>query len=348
MESVSQHPSNKCRHACVVCLRILAIDSLWSQHMAVKLGLQPWNQVFSWSEAKHVAQRAEELGYDSLWTWEHALACMGDPDQDTLDAYTLLTAWSQVTSTVSLGVLTGANTFWNPGLLAKKVTTLDHVSEGRAILGLGGGWFEPEHVAFGVDFGRGWGDRLAWLDESARALRALLNGEVVSSDSTDHYRFENARLHPLPVQERLPILIGGGGEQKTLRTVARYADIWNWVGLEDLDLMRRKHAVFEQRCGEEGRDPDEIERSVFISPVIRESDEEALHFFRVQMEANQLDESVLDDADIYVTTPGRITELMIDWKRLGVTTFIIETAAPFDEETAERFATDIRRDVSAA
>lgn len=316
--------------------------------MALKFGLQLWNQVFSWSEARDAARRAEELGYDSLWTWEHALACMGEPDQDTFDAYTLLTAWSQVTSTVSLGVLTGANTFWNPGLLAKKVTTLDHVSEGRAILGLGGGWLEAEHKAFGIDFGTGWGDRLGWLDESARALRGLLNGDTLVSAPTDRYRFHNARIHPLPVQERLPILIGGGGEQRTLRTVARYADIWNWVGLEDLDRMRLKHAIFERRCEEEGRDPDEIERSVFLSPVIRDTQAEAMRFFRKQMEANRLDESVLDDADIYITTPGRITELMVEWKGMGVSTFIIETAAPFDDETAERFATDIRADLAAA
>lgn len=316
--------------------------------MTVKFGLQLWNQVFSWPEARDAALRAERLGYDSLWTWEHALACMGEPDQDTFDAYTLLTAWSQVTNSVSLGVLTGANTYWNPGLLAKKVTTLDHVSDGRAVLGLGGGWFELEHRAFGIEFGTGWADRLGWLDESAKALRTLLDGGSVSSSSTEHYQFEGARLHPLPVQERLPILIGGAGERRTLRTVARYADIWNWVGLEDLDLMRNKHAVFEQRCEEEGRDPDEIERSVFLSPVIRDTEAEALRFFREQMEANRLDESVLDDDDIYVTTPERITELMIEWKELGVSTFIIEVAAPFDEETAERFATQIRADLEAA
>lgn len=316
--------------------------------MTIKFGLQLWNQVFSWPEAREAARRAEELGYDSLWTWEHALACMGEPDQDTFDAYTLLTAWSQVTERVSLGVLTGANTFWNPGLLAKKVTTLDHVSGGRAILGIGGGWFEPEHRAFGVDFGTGWSDRLGRLEESAAVLRALLDGGTVVSAPTDHYRFDGARLHPRPVQTHLPILIGGGGEQKTLRTVARHADIWNWVGLEDLDRMRRKHAVFEQRCEEEGRDPAEIERSVFISPVIRDTEAEAMAFFRRQMEANRLGESVLEDADIYVTTPGRITELMVEWKAMGVTTFIIETAAPFDEETATRMATEIRGDVASA
>lgn len=316
--------------------------------MDVKFGLQLWNQVFSWDEARDAAVRAEELGYDSVWTWEHALACMGDPDQDTFDAYTLLAAWSQVTTRPALGVLTGANTFWNPGLLARKVTTLDHVSGGRAILGLGAGWFEPEHSAFGIEFGRGWGDRLGWLDESARCIRALLDGERVTSAPDDHYDFDGARLHPRPVQDRLPILIGGAGERKTLRTVARYADVWNMVGHEDLDWMRHKHTVFEQRCDEIGRDPAEIERSVFISPVVRDTEEEAMRFFRSQMRANRLEEAVLDDADIYVTTPERITELMIAWRELGVSTFIIEIAAPFDDETAERFARDIRPIVEAA
>ncbi len=315
--------------------------------MEIRFGLQLWNQVYTWPEAREAARKVEALGYDQLWTWEHALACMGAPDQDTFDAYTLLTAWSQVTSQVELGVLTGANTFWNPGLLAKKVTTLDHVSGGRAILGLGAGWFEPEHSAFGIEFGSGFGDRLAWLDESVGAVRSLLDGNTVTSPENGHYSMTEARLHPLPIRDRLPILVGGGGERKTLRTVARYADIWNWVALEDLDVMRHKHAVLEQRCEEVGRDHTEIERSAFLSPVIRDTEAEALRFFRTQMEANRLDESVLDDDDIYVTTPQRMAELMVAWRDIGVTSFIIEVAAPFDEETVERFATEIRPLVEA-
>jgi alkanesulfonate monooxygenase SsuD/methylene tetrahydromethanopterin reductase-like flavin-dependent oxidoreductase (luciferase family) len=316
--------------------------------MAIKLGLQLWNQVYSWPETRDAVVRAEALGYNEIWTWEHAVAAMGAPDQDTFDAYTLLTAWSQATSDVKLGVLTGANTFWNPGLLAKKVTTLDHVSSGRAILGIGAGWFEPEHTAFGIEFGSGFGDRLAWLDESVAALRGLLDGNSVTSPKDGHYALSGAELHPAPVQPRLPILIGGGGEQKTLRTVARYADIWNWVATEDLDRMRHKHAVLRQRCEEIGRDHTEIERSAFLSPVVRDTEEEALRFFRAQMEANRLDDDVLNDSDIYVTTVDRMTELMISWKEIGVTSFIVEVAAPFDEETAERFATEIRPAVDSA
>ena len=310
--------------------------------MSIKLGLQLWNQSFSWEESRVAAVRAENLGYDSLWTWEHPLACMGAPDQDTFDAYTLLTAWSQVTSKVTLGALTGANTFWNPGLLAKKVATLDHVSNGRAVCGLGAGWFELEHRAFGIEFGSGWGDRLGWLHESAGVVRSLLDGETVTSADGGSYSFDGAYLRPLPIQERLPIMIGGGGEQKTLRTVARYADMWDWVALADVERMRAKHTVFEQRCEEIDRDPAEIERTAHLAPVVRDSEAEAVSFFRSQIQANRMDDAVINSPDIYLTTPDRLAELMAAWADIGVSTFILQMAAPFDDETATRIATEIR------
>jgi alkanesulfonate monooxygenase SsuD/methylene tetrahydromethanopterin reductase-like flavin-dependent oxidoreductase (luciferase family) len=316
--------------------------------MGIQLGLQLWNQAFDWPEARRSAMRAEELSYDHLWSWEHLLACDGDPYLDTHDAYTLLTAWSQITSTVRLGVLTGCNTFRNPGLLAKTVTTLDHVSEGRAILGLGAGWFEPEHTAYGIEFGSGFGDRLAWLDESAAALRGLLDGETVNSPDGGHYSLHDARLMPLPVQERLPIMIGGGGEKKTLRTVARYADMWNWAGMADLDLLRHKDQVLQRHCEELGRDHTEIERTLYVAAVIRDTEEEALSFFQTQIETNQLDSTIIDQADLHITTQERIAELMISWKELGFGTFILQIASPFDDETAERFATEIRPIVDSA
>ncbi len=316
--------------------------------MGIRLGLQLWNQVYDWPETARAAKRAEELGFDHLWSWEHLLSLHGYPHSDTFDAYTLLAAWSQITTRIRLGVLTGANTFRNPGLLAKMVTTLDHVSEGRAILGIGAAWHEPEHTAFGIEFGRGFGDRLAWLDESVAAIRALLDGEIVTSPADGHYSFKEAKLRPLPVQERLPILVGGGGEQKTLRTVARYADIWNWAAIEDLATMRRKEMVLRQRCEEVGRDHTEIERTAFFSPVIRDTEEEAKRFFRIQMEAGRLHDDVLEQRALHLTTPEHILDLMTAWKEIGFETFIIESASPFDDETVERFAKEIRYQVDRA
>lgn len=311
--------------------------------MDLRFGVQLWNQVFDWSEAREAAKTIEGLGYDHIWSWEHLLAVMGEPDQDTFDAYTLLAAWSQITERVKLGVLTGANTFRNPGLLAKMVTTLDHVSGGRAILGLGGGWHELEHTTFGLEFGRGFGDRLTWLDESAAALRGLLDGEEVSSPEGGHYHLSRARLYPLPVQNRLPILIGGSGEKKTLRTVASYADIWNMVGSEDIERMRHKVAVLNRHCEVVGRDPEEIERSVFFSPVIRPSKDEAMRFYAMQMERNRTPLTAVEtERDMYVECVDRMTELMLTWRELGFTTFIVESAAPFDEETARIVIEEIK------
>ena len=218
----------------------------------------------------------------------------------------------------------------------------------RAHMHLGAAWHEPEHTAFGIEFGTGFGERLNWLDESAAALRGLLDGETVTSPDDGHYAFDGAILRPRPLQDRLPLLIGGSGEKKTLRTVARYADMWNMVATPDLDRMRHKDAVLRRHCDAVGRDHTEIERTAFFSPVVRDTEQEAMRFFRTQIEANRLTDDVLNDTDIYVTTPERITELMVSWKEIGFSTFIIEIAAPFDYETAERFATDIRQAVDRA
>ncbi len=316
--------------------------------MPIRLALNPWNQVFTWPESRALAVRSEELGYDELWTWEHVLACMGEPDQDTFDAYTLLTAWSQVTSRVQLGVLVTANSFHNPAMLAKTVTTLDHVSDGRAVLGLGAGWLEIEHRAFGFPFGRSPGERLDWLDEAAGAIRGLLDGETVTSPAGSRYALDGAYLLPRPVQSHLPILIGGAGERKTLRTVARYADRWNWIAHPDPERMHHKDEVLRRHCEDVGRDHTEIERTAFLSPVVRDTEAEALEFFRIQMEANRLPPSAPDDLDIYVTSTDRMIERMVEWRDLGFTTFFIQTAAPVDDETIERFAREIRPAVDSA
>ena len=165
--------------------------------------------------------KVDELGYDSLWTWDHLYAIFGDPYQPIFEGYTTLAAWAKVTSRVRLGLLVGANTFRNPGLVAKTMTTIDHLSGGRAICGIGGAWFEQEHTEHGIDFGTGFGQRLDWLDESVAALRALFDGEAVTSAPDGRYQFAGLRLLPPPVQEHLPIMIGGSGEKKTLRTVAK-------------------------------------------------------------------------------------------------------------------------------
>ena len=128
------------------------------------------------------ARRVDELGYDHLWAWDHLYAIFGDPYQPIFEGWSTLAAWAMATKRTRLGLLVGANTFRNPGLVAKTATTLDHISNGRAILGIGGAWMEPEHRAHGIDFGSGFGQRLDWLDESVAAIRPLLDGKSVTSE----------------------------------------------------------------------------------------------------------------------------------------------------------------------
>ena len=196
----------------------------------VKLGINLWSQASDWPSFLAAGTRAEELGYDSLWTWDHIYAIFGDPHQPILEGYAALAALAQATSRIRLGLFVGANTFRNPGLAVKSLTTIDHVSGGRAVMGIGGAWFEGEHTAFGIDFGSGFGQRLDWLDESVAAMRTVLDGGSVTSDESGHYEFDDLRHLPGTIQQRLPIMIGGSGEKKTLRTVAKYADMWD-VGI---------------------------------------------------------------------------------------------------------------------
>ncbi len=200
----------------------------------VKLGILLWSQAASYAEMLDAAKLVDRLGYAHLWTWDHVYAIFGDPYQPIFEGWSLLNGWARETEQIRLGLLVGANTFRNPGLVAKTAVTLDHASDGRAILGIGGAWMELEHKAHGIEFGTGFGQRLDWLDESVGAMRRVLDGESVTSEPGGRYAFDDLRHAPRPVQAHLPIMIGGGGEKKTLRTVARYADMWNGMGPVDV------------------------------------------------------------------------------------------------------------------
>jgi alkanesulfonate monooxygenase SsuD/methylene tetrahydromethanopterin reductase-like flavin-dependent oxidoreductase (luciferase family) len=311
------------------------------------LGVLLWNQATTWADYEAAGRRIEELGYDHLWAWDHLYAIFGDPYQPIFEGYTTLAAMAKVTPRLRLGLLVGANTFRSPAVVAKALTTLDHISDGRAIAGLGGAWFDTEHEEAGIDFGSGFGQRLDWLDEACAALRPLLRGETVSSPEGGHYQLRTFRVLPRPVQERLPIMIGGSGEKKTLRTVARYADMWYALG--DADFLADKLDVLRRHCDEVGRDIGEIELTVGCKPIIRATEAEARRVWEDQMVTNRTPMSdVLEDETFWVGTPDLIAERMLERKALGFHTFLAEMAAPFDDETLERWITEIRPAVDRA
>jgi alkanesulfonate monooxygenase SsuD/methylene tetrahydromethanopterin reductase-like flavin-dependent oxidoreductase (luciferase family) len=312
----------------------------------LKLGILLWSQVGTWPAMLDAARRVDRLGYEHLWTWDHINAIYGDWDQPILEGWSLLNAWAMATERVRLGLLVGANTFRNPGIQAKNATTLDHVSGGRAILGLGGAWFDVEHTAHGIDFGTGFGQRLDWMDESAAAMRRLLDGEVVTSEPGGHYHFDGAHQLPPPVQARLPIMIGGGGEKKTLRTVARYADMWNGFG--DAATLKHKDEVLRAHCEAVGRDEREIERSVGCKIVIRDSEAAAQRVWAEQMAHNTVERADWDDAHTaWIGTPEQIVDEIRSRVAVGVETVIVELPAPYDVETIERLMGEVKPLVDA-
>jgi alkanesulfonate monooxygenase SsuD/methylene tetrahydromethanopterin reductase-like flavin-dependent oxidoreductase (luciferase family) len=298
----------------------------------VRFGINLWSQASDWDSFLAAAQLADRLGYDHLWTWDHLLPIFGALDQPILEGYTALAAVAAATERIRLGLFVGANTFRNPGIVAKSVVTIDHISHGRAILGLGGAWFEAEHRAFGIDFGRGFGERLDRLRESMSAIRQLVDGETVTSPADGYYAFDALRILPVPVQPHLPIMIGGSGERKTLRIVAESADMWNAFG--SAEVLAAKDAVLRAHCADVGRDPSTIERTVGCKITIRDTAAEAERAVRAALEHNRAPVSLATtDATFWTGTAEQIAEIMVGYRDVGFETFIVELPAPYDVET---------------
>jgi len=219
------------------------------------------------------AAAAESSGFASVWVMDHfwQLPALGGPDEPILEAYTLLGALAARTDRVQLGTLVTGVTYRNPALLAKMVTTLDVISRGRAILGIGAAWYDVEHVGYGFDF-PGARERLDRLAEAVQICRALFRDERPTFEGR-YYRTDDARNVPQPVRAGgPPIMIGGSGEKRTLRLVAQYADMCNVSG--GPETVRHKLDVMRAHCTDVGRDPAEITTTRLGTLVLTEDADE--------------------------------------------------------------------------
>ena len=215
----------------------------------VRIGVQIQPQHGSYDKIRDAVRRAEHLGVDVIFNWDHFFPLNGDPDGMHFECWTMLAAWAEQTSRVEIGALVTCNSYRNPNLLADMARTVDHISDGRLILGIGSGWFERDYDEYGYEFGTA-GSR---LDELATALPKI------------EQRYE--QLNPAPTR-KIPTLIGGGGEKKTLKLVAQYADTWH--SFADPAVLKHKLSVLQGHCEREGRPIEEIEISVGVGGTGRE------------------------------------------------------------------------------
>jgi F420-dependent oxidoreductase-like protein len=242
-----------------------------SQSHAVRFGVQSGQQMGEWPQMLDLWRKADAWGYDSLWNFDHFYAVPGPPDQPCLEGWTTLAALAQATRRARVGMLVGGNTYRHPCITAKMAATVDHISGGRLILGLGAGWFELEHRSFGIDFKTARG-RLEALDEACQIVRGMFTRERTTLRGK-HYTVSEVIGRPRPLQPHVPLMIGGTGQRVLLRIVARHADMWNAAGsaerLRDLiDVIRRHGDAVD-------RDPAQIEKTVMLplcyrAPAARE------------------------------------------------------------------------------
>lgn len=213
----------------------------------IRIAAQLHPQHGTWADLRAGALSAERLGYDIVYTWDHFFPLYGDRDGAHFECWSTLAALAEATKRIEIGPLVSCNSYRNPDLLADMVRTIDHISGGRAILGVGAGWFERDHEAYGFELGTA-GSRLAALEAAVPRMRRRLE-----------------RLVPPPIR-RLPLLIAGVGERRTLRLVARHADAWHASFPSRPEELQPKVAALRRWCGEIGRDPAEIEWGVGVQP----------------------------------------------------------------------------------
>ena len=234
----------------------------------MKIGIFTGPQKVSWQELRDLWLHADAAGYDSAFTWDHIVALHGDLDDDHFEGWTLLAALAAITKNVRIGHLVTANTLRHPALLAKMAATVDHVSNGRLLVGIGTGYYAEEHDRYGIALPDKV-TRAAMLRESIQVLKGLWAPGRLSF-AGEHYSITDAPASPKPVRGHIPLLLGGAGE-RMLRLTAKEADVWNLPDGQygiDIERAQTKVQTLERYCEEIGRDPGEIEKSISLTVFV--------------------------------------------------------------------------------
>jgi len=276
------------------------------------------------------ARTAEESGFDAVFVMDHfyQIGFVGQSGEPMLEAYTLLGALAACTTSVRLGTLVTGVTYRNPAMLAKMVTTLDVISGGRALLGIGAAWNDEEHAGYGFDFPP-VAERMDRLEEALEICRAMFAGGRPSFAGR-HYRIADAYNEPPPLSSPLPILVGGGGERRTLRLAARYADITNFFG--DPATVRAKLGILRAHCEREGRDPAELTNTTLLTVVIGATGADAERKGAEIRARRGLDEATYHATHI-AGDPGQVGDQLAAYFDAGLDGVIVNVPDAHDPET---------------
>ena len=307
----------------------------------MKFGIGTGPQNVSTDQILDVWQEADALGYDSAWLFDHLLPLSSNDEDPIYEAWTLLAALARQTERVEIGTLVSSNTFRHPALLAKMAATVDALSGGRVIVGIGAGYLESEHDAYGIPLGS-VRERAARLAEACEVLRGLWTERRFSFDGA-HYAIADAPCEPKPLRPHLPIMIGGGGEKLTLRTTALHADQWNMppgaTGISPDDFAA-KYAVLVERCAEVGRDPAEIETNLGLLVLVNEEAATAIDRRRALADALGMDDETARKQVIAGDPAGVIAELR-RFEAVGVEHSVLALISGVNYGDVELFAREV-------
>lgn len=302
----------------------------------IRFGIQTGQQFASWDEIVRIWQRAESLGYDTAWTYDHFVAVMMDPFDPCLEAWSCLAALAVQTTRIRIGALVTGNTYRHPAILAKIATTVDVISRGRLEFGIGTGWYEPEHQMFGIRFGSAR-ERCERLDEALTVIRSLWS-EQYATFNGKHYQVSAATFEPKPVQRpHPPIAVAGAGEKRMLPIVARHADIWSSFGSPD--VYRRKIDILRGYCEREGRNCDAIEKQVLVPTFIGADLEPAAPMVQGYAMYQNISEAEARQW-MLLGTPDDVRGQIDAFIAAGVSHFVV-TLNPYNMDVFERFASEV-------
>lgn len=313
--------------------------------MPLSIGFQAWSTGASWRQLMAAGSAVADHGFETLWSNDHFLpalgseAVVGPVDGAVFEGWSILTGWAMTTKRVRLGCLVSGAGYRNPALLVRMATALDHASGGRAVLGLGAGWHEREHRMFGFPFPP-IRERLDRLEEAAAICRGLLDGDRVTLAGR-WFAVQGAVNDPRPVQERLPMVIGGSGEKRTLRIVARYADWWNADGNDPAEFARLS-GVLDEHCAAIGRDPATIRRTIGqLPPLIRPRVADAQRRLAAILVGHGMPADLARRsaaADPYAGPVSAIVDRLGRMREAGASLVVFDWPAPFDRTTLEGLA----------